>query len=272
MIFRSTSIDEVIARVIRNTRVQDSSYIADMVEWIPEAMGQMITRMPLTYKWSDTEINFHKGKMPCGLIHLAAVEYEGRRLPYSSTAKHYATGHVINDKNTQEASTAQVFTSVIETNPNDTYFDQNNIIWSSTLEPTTNLNVVTSADRHPSHWYSTELDWITTSIIDGTVRLHYMSQPLDDQGLPLIPDNENYKEALYCYTRAKMIGAGFQDPAYKEGDLMQRFETYARRAINEITYPTWDQKEQQVKTLARFIPPANYYENFFRVDSHEQTY
>lgn len=272
MIFRSTSIDEVISRIIRNTRVQDSSYIQDMIEWIPEAMGQMQTRMPLTYKYHDTEINFHKGKMPCGLIYLAAVEYDGVRLPYSSTAKHYATGHKINDKNKSEASTAQVFTSVIKTNPNDTYFDQNNILWSSTLEPTTNLNVIVSADQHPSHWYATELDWITTSIIDGTLRLHYLSQPLDENGLPLIPDNENYKEALYMYVRAKMIGAGYDEKVFREQDLLQRFEVYARRAINEITYPTWDQKEQQVKTQARFIPPPNYYENFYRVDSHEKSY
>jgi hypothetical protein len=87
--------------------------------------------------------------------------------------------------------------------------------------------------------------------------------------LPLIPDNQNYKEALYLYVRAKMIGSGYQDKVYQEQTLMQRFETIGRRAINEITYPTPDEKEQQVKTQVRFIPPDNYWENFFRVDSHE---
>lgn len=244
-----------------------------MNEWIPEAMGMMQTKAPLSYKYADVKIDFHKGKMPCGLYSLVAVEYEGKRLPYSSTVKHYATGHVINDKNAQsDASTATTFTSVIHTNPNDTYFDQNNIMWSSSLEPATNPDTITCADRHPSHWYNTELDWMTTSIIEGTIRLHYYSLPLDENGVPLIPDNENYKEALYLYVRAKMIGAGYKDEAYKEPDLMARFETIARRAINEISYPSLDQKEQQVKSQVRLITPANYYNNFFRVDNHETTY
>lgn len=273
MNFRSTTIDDVISRIIRNTRLQDSSYIQDMMEWIPEAMGQMKTKNPLSYSYADIDITFHKGKMPCGLIYILAVEYQGRRLPYSSTAKNYLTGHAINDKNLEgDSSTTNLFTSVIQTNPNDTYFDQNNIMWSSTFTPMNNPEVVMKCDRHPSHWYATEMDWITTSVIDGTFRLHYYSQPTDENGMPLIPDNENYKEAIYCYVRAKMIGAGYNDLAYKETDLMQRFEIYARRAINEITYPTPDQKEQQFKTQVRLIPPANYYENFFRVDEHEKPY
>jgi hypothetical protein len=272
MIFTSVSIDQVISRVIRNTRLQDTSYIPDMMEWIPEAMGQMKTRMPLSYMYADVEISFHKGKMPCGLYYLLAVEYQGRRLGTSSTVKNYLTGHVINDKNKDtDASTTDLFTSVIQTNPNDTYFDQNNLQWSSTFTPMNNPEVVMKCDRHPSHWYQIEMDWLTSSIVDGTVRVHYYSQPLDENGMPLIPDNENYKEALYCYVRAKMIGAGYQD-TMREEDLMQRFETYARRAINEITYPTPDQKEQQYKTQVRLIPPANYYENFFRVDEHEKPY
>jgi len=271
MNFRSTSIDEVIARIIRNTRLQDSSFIPDMLEWIPEAMGQLKTSMELTYKYYDCTISFHKGKMPCGLIDLIAVEYEGARLPYSSTAKHYATGHNLANADPNMDS-IPTFQSVIATVPNDTYIDQNNILWTSDISPTKTLKAVQSCDVHPSHWYSFEMDWMTTSIADGVLRLHYYSRPLDVNGLPLIPDNENYKEAIYCYVRAKLIGAGFKDTVYNERELMERFETYGRRAINEITYPTPDQKEQQVKTQVRLIPPDNYWSNFFRVDNHENPY
>ena len=143
-------------------------------------------------------------------------------------------------------------------------------IWSQDNLP---QPAVDADQQHATEWYSTELDWLTTSIRDGVLRLHYYSMPVDEEGLPLIPDNENYKEALYCYVRAKMIGAGYQDPLYKDDrDLMQRFETYGRRAINEITYPTPDQKEQQVRTQVRLIPPTNYWENFFRVDTNERQY
>lgn len=267
MIFRSTSVTEVIGRVVRNTRLQDSSFIQDMFEWIPEAMGQLQTRMPLTYEYHDIEVHFHKGKMPCGLYYLIAVEYEGRRLPYSSTAKHYRTGHFIQDK-FQDTSTLNTFTATVATEENE---ETGNPMWSTIWSQDNPPPPVENVDQmHTTHWYSTELDWVTTSIRDGILRLHYYAQPLDQEGMPLIPDNENYKEALYWYVRAKMIGAGFQDPVYKDDtELMQRFEVYGRRAINEITYPTPDQKEQQVRTQVRLIPPMNYWENFFRVDTNE---
>lgn len=258
MLYNSTSIDEVIARVLRNTRVQDSSYIQDMMEWIPEAMSFMRTRYELTRKFYDVDINFHKGKLPCGLIFIDAVEYAGCRLNYSSTSKHYGTGHNVLFPNITEN---EPFLSVIAPIPNG----ENNF-WSSETVPIASLGL------HPTAFYNLELGWITTSFADGCVRLHYRSQPLDEGGMPLIPDNENYKEAIYNYVRAKMIGCGYKDEVFREDVLMQRFETYARRAINEITYPTPDEKEQQVKTQVRLIPPQNYWENYFRVDDHERPY
>lgn len=271
MIFKTTSINEVIGRVIRNTRLQDSSYIQDMFEWIPEAMGQLKTNMTLSRQFEDVEISFHKGKLPCGLYHLDAVEYKGRRLPYSSTRKNYLTGQYINDKNgSTQASTVDTFTSTIQGNPNPV--TNENTMWNPLFVQDNPPVITDQEDTHNTDWYQTEMDWITTSFPDGMVRIHFLQQPMDSTGMPLIPDNENYKEALYCYVRAKMIGAGFQDPVYKEEQLMQRFETYGRRAINQITYPSPEQKEQQLKTMLRFIPPANYYENFFRVDKHENPY
>jgi hypothetical protein len=256
MLYNSTSLDEVIARIIRNTRVQDSSYLLDMVEWIPEAMGQMKTRYETVALYKDITINFHKGKLPCGEIYIDAVQYGCTRLPYSSTVKHYATGHSLSTPDTTE-----VFTSVVETKTNTA--NENNIFWTSTQEAVKNCTI------NEYDWFAIEMGWITTSFADGVVRLYYRSQPLDDNGFPLIPDNENYKQAIYWYVRAMMIGAGFKDQVYNEADLMRRFETYARRAINEITYPTPEEKEQQLKVQVRLIPPSNYYENFYRVDNHE---
>lgn len=273
MIYQSCSIDQVIARIIRNTKVQDSSYIIDMQEWIPEAMEFLRTQWQLKPAFEDIKISFHKGKLPCGLIHLDAVEYKGQRLPYSSTGKNYMTGHKLGQPTGTSIDKTELFTSVIETKPNDTYFDQDNIMWSSDARPlVSNLETTDGCDVHPSHWYSIEMGYLNTSIIDGEVRLHYFSEPKDENGFPLIPDNANYKEALYYYVRAKMIGAGYEDKVYREEELMARFETYARRAINEITYPTVDQKEQALKTLTRLIPPENYWENFHRVDESEPLY
>lgn len=258
MLYNPVSIDEVVARVLRNTRVQDMSYIQDMMEWVPEAMTFMRTEYELSREFKDVEINFHKGKLPCGLVYIDAVEYDGHRLSYSSTSKHYSTGHNLKYPS---VTNAIPFASIVKQVENG----ENNL-WVTQTVPYYELPI------HNTAFYNLELGWITTSFADGCVRLHYRLHPLDENGMPLIPDNESYKEAIYYYVRAKMIGAGYEDKVYREGELMNRFETYARRAINEITYPTPDEKEQQVKTQVRFIPPDNYWENFFRVDHHERPY
>lgn len=271
MIYSSVSIKNIIARVIRNTRIQDSSYIQDMTEWIPEAMGYMRTNFELSYRWKDVEINFHKGILPCGLIHVEAVEYNGQRLKTSNTSKHYATGHDLRYDPDADNTEAQLFISTIGIDSLEDYGQPGNFLYKSDIKPfQTSLTGVNSCDISPSNFYKIEMNCITTSMADATIRVHYKAQPMDSEGFPLIPDNENYKEALYYYVRAKMIGCGYHDTAFKEQELMQRFEGYAARAIGEIKYPSPDIMQSRIDTLVRFIPPANYWENYFRTDSPEQ--
>lgn len=262
MIYKSSSIQEVIARVIRNTRVQDSSYLVDMVEWIPEAMGYMRTKQEMKYDYKDVEISFHKGKMPCGLNILQAVEYEGKRLNYRNSVKHYATG----SSTPTESNAIPLFVSEVTVQNQEEFTGKENHIWKSDLKS------INECSLHEKHYYQTELDYINTSFADGTVRLHFLGLPVASDGFPLIPDNENYKEALYYYVRAKMIGCGYVDSVFKEQELLQRFEAYAARAMGQIKYPSVDVMESRINTHVRFIPPANYWESFFKTDSPEPMY
>lgn len=248
MIHTSTSINEVIARVIRNTRIQDNSYIVDMMEWIPEAMGYMRTKMELKPACIPIEINFHKGKLPCGLIHLVAIVHQDKRVRYN-------TGILHNIPNKEYTG---LFLSTIKTqeSPNGNNF------WQSDINPLT----LPESDAT----YDIEMDYINTSICDGTVYAFYLTQPLDESGLPLIPDNENYKEALYCYCRNRMIGSGYKDNVFSERELLERFELYASRAMAQITYPSVDIIQERLTSMIRFIPPQDYWENMFHVTPEKQ--
>jgi hypothetical protein len=249
MIHKSTSINEVIARVIRNTRIQDNSYILDMMEWIPEAMGYMRTKMELSPKCKPIDIHFHKGRLPCGLVHLEAVVYENTRMRYNTGIAHNMPNKEVTD----------LFISVIgtEESPNG------NAFWKSTINPFT---LEESKEK-----YSVEMDYINTSICDGTVYIYYLSLPLDSNDLPLIPDNENYKEAIYYYCRAKMIGSGYKDSVFSERELIERFENYAARAMAQITYPSIDIMQERINSMVRLIPSQDYWDNMFNV-SPEKVY
>lgn len=259
MIYKSCSIDEVIARIIRNTRITDVSYIVDMQEWIPEAMGMMKTQYQLFPAYKDIIIDYHKGKLPCDLVSLIAVEYNGERLSFSSTVKHHETSQT-SYKNTSNTS---VFLSQVVAELNPSNKEENTILWKPTLSSTETLNQVQCLPLS-DHWYQTEMNWINTSICDGEVRLYYYATPVDENGLPLIPDNEDYKQALYYYVRAMMLGSGYEDKMFNYEQLMQHFNLHAARAINQIRYPSVDMKEEQIKHQVNFNLPEYYWETWFK--------
>lgn len=120
--------------------------------------------------------------------------------------------------------------------------------------------------------YYTEMGYINTSFCDGTIRLYYLEVPLDDEGFPLIPDNENYKQALYWYVRGMMIGAGYPDPVFKYSDCEQKFELHGARALGEIRYPSTDQTEAVYNNQVRLIFNDNAWANFFENSSETTLY
>ena len=258
MIYKSCSINEVIARVIRNTRIVDSSYIEDMKEWIPEAMMAMKTQFQLKPVYMDVTIDFHKGKLPCTLESLEAVVYKGLRLQTSNGIHRPQAGSEVHATKTQFPET---FISGAIQEPSLANHQGNSVVWNSVVVSTETIEKCKNIPCG-GHWYQTELDWITTSICDGTIRLYYWEIPLDSDGLPLIPDNEDYKQALYYYTRAMMLGAGYEDKMFNYEQLLQHYEVHARRAMNQITYPSVDKKEAQLKMLSFNIPEA-YWDNMF---------
>lgn len=261
MIYQSVPIDDVIGRIVRNTRVQDTAYITDMFEWIPEAMEMMQTRQQEQGAFAKVKIQFHKGKLPCGLTSIDAVEYRGRRIHYGNSVKNIRQPQI---RHEPERSIPQTWTSEVikYSAPNA---DQANLYFGI-------MRKVMDLPLHDHHYYEIEYGTILTDLPDCEITVYYRRIPLDEKGLPLIPDNSNYKEALYWWVRSRMIGAGFDDSVVKMGECDLKFEHFSGRAVAEIDYPSPDQMEGKLHVFARLIPPEGYYEHFFRVDQGEQFY
>lgn len=248
----SVSIDNMIAKVIRDTRIPDSSYLADMYEWIPEAMRMLKTLIEAPVISVPVNIVNHQGKLPCGLIDLLAVEYQGARLRYYNGIR--------------PGGSIPQFMSLDNTGftAYPTYADMPS-------GPVLDLQYVQAMATHPTAGYQIHLDQISTTFATGVVTIYLRQTPIDAKGLPLIPDHADYKEALYWWTRSKLIQSGYKDPVYNNDDRvpMERWELYAARAISDITYPSVDQKEAQLAMSVRFIPPSDYYDSFFNSDLPE---
>jgi hypothetical protein len=259
MIYKSCSIEQVIARIIRNTRINDVSYIQDMNEWIPEAMGLMKTQYQHVPTFQTINVDFHKAKLPCDLASLEAVIHNGVRVETTTAlVRPRAKEQVLP---TTDSTNVFTSTTVQETTP-----DGNHIVWNPSIVSTQTLLDVKSIKKG-EEWYNIELDYLNTSICEGPVTLYYLAIPTDENGLPLIPDNEDYKQALYYYVRAMMWGTGYEDKLFNYETLMQRFEVHAARAMGQIRYPSVDMKEAQLQ-MRYYTLPEHYWDRMFSTENN----
>jgi hypothetical protein len=254
MIYKTSSINEVMARIIRNTRITDANLIDDLLEWIPEGMAQLETRyqLSLTSTMPALQIRGNVGKLPCDLHSIEAVVYKNNRLPYGSDVRD------VTNRNTTNQTSQTLF--ITDTNvPNSEGF------WKGE-------NIV-RVNNNTNDYYIIKPGYIQTSFEEGEVVIHYLAIPLDCDGFPLIPDNEVYKTALYWYSLMMILGTGYEHKVFKYSDCQQQWLYYQAKAINEVAYPSVDQMERLVNTMVRLIPAYGYHENFLNnLNNREQIY
>lgn len=108
---------------------------------------------------------------------------------------------------------------------------------------------------------------ITTNIKEGKLLVSYLSYPEDEDGTPMIIDDENVKEALihYVFYRYWM-----QKDLMKEEGASQRmifhlgmWNTLSKKALN-ANLPDIGQLESIKNNWNRLVPRTNQFESFFQ--------
>ena len=102
-------------------------------------------------------------------------------------------------------------------------------------------------ERPWSYWLN--LDTIVTTFEDGTLLLRYYRQCVDDNGYPMIPDNQNFQEACLYYILYKMFLRKYKhpDPNVNITWAYQMYEKYIGQARAEIKFPTIGELEELVR-------------------------
>jgi hypothetical protein len=107
---------------------------------------------------------------------------------------------------------------------------------------------------------------LTTNLCDGTIVLSYLGYPQDEDGYPLIIDDENVKEALmhYVFYRYWM-----QKDLMKEEGASQRmsfhlsmWSTLSKKALN-ANLPDVAQLENIKNNFNRLVPNTSSFSHFF---------
>lgn len=282
-IVKYTSVKEVIARVIDDVGGNlPSHYFDPMLEWIPQGIRMLETQYQLIKKSTpnmkdkdsvdgDPEkgalfTKNHVVPIPRDVMEIIAVEDEfGERVRYASAeidftnqSDKYSTGGGLFTQG--RATNFQV--DVFEHKGTDPSIpDNESVPWDGS-----DIKQVNGGGLKAS--YKVQGNMVQTSEECMFIKLHYLSLATDEEGFLLVPDVEEYKQALGFYILRQLIGAGFKHPIWNGPPGWQfydkQFEKYAGRALGIIKYPTQDRMEKlRVGFAERMIPAYHAYADFF---------
>jgi len=271
--FNQVSAKEVMARIIRNTGYRlPSVYHDDILEWIPEAIGMLqVTRSMEKVSTPDCgspgeyRVKNHMHPLPCGFQGLDAVEDEnGRVIPEGGDITDLRRPTTQQHRGLAEGN-SEVRPTVFNVNP----LQHQTQDGTPTTKPGSTIPLYgTDLEKMQSipsefQYYKISGNYIQTSFEEGFIKLHYWTIPVCSEGYPLIPDNENFKQAIYWYVLSMLIGAGYQHKVFSFDQAFEYWEKYANRAVNEVSYPSISSMHRLAKSSVRLIPPINFYEDFF---------
>lgn len=108
---------------------------------------------------------------------------------------------------------------------------------------------------------------IFTSFPEGKVELSYKAIPTDEDGYPLLIDNETYLNALEAYIKVKVFTVKFDTGKIASGVLSNAQTDYAWASHllqSEMTLPSVSEMESITRMLNTMIKPTTSFDNGFR--------
>ena len=210
------SAKRVLADVARNTGGKlPSRYHDDILEWLGEGIDLLsntnILETVSTPSIEEPKAFYTKNHvvcLPAGLMGILAVEDQyGAIIP---------NGGDVTDVTSRSARySSPSFNDrvvVFEVNP----LQHQTSDGTPTEKPGTSIpvygediNAPTPSSNGPSY-YKVSGNYLQTSFEEGFVKIHYLRRVLGKDGYPMIPDNQNFRTALYWYIMMMLIGAGYR--------------------------------------------------------------
>lgn len=111
--------------------------------------------------------------------------------------------------------------------------------------------------------YHINFDNITTNYQSGQIRLRYLAMPIDEEGAPLIPDNQSFRDLLFWKVvyQLSIRGYNFTNSQLKDTNFSrQKLNFYTNQARAESNMPdatTIDRVSSRFKSWTSSFPNCN---------------
>lgn len=224
-----TSVKRVIEKVYRDYPFTDIQW-SDMIEWIAEAINLLGVAPSYIDKVSkEITLTNGRGELPCDIIYIKGV-------------RDYATQEVLIRS-----------------------FDQFHV---SNYYRCSDEQVSQTEDYcHPINTYTTNDNFIFTSYDEGSLEISYKAIPTDDDGLPMIPDEDSYVRAMAAYIAERVATRLFYQGKLQAGVLqhIERERDWAfGSAKDNMLIPDMDQMESWKNSFVRLIPNFSAHASSFK--------
>lgn len=298
---RMISSNTVIAKVIADLQLQESDIrITDMREWCMEAILKIGAIQQYEHKVAILPIECHQVALPCDLYKLGQVAFSfcngGGWLPMRKATSSFGVFHdngCCDNKPCMLVPDTTMFPLVknmfnlntdreaLDKLNEDTNLRQTlSILLNQWTVGTVNGKFVPGVvDHRDSTMFSNELQYTTkpgyinTCMPRGFVKISYYAIYTDEDSMPMIPDLESYKEAIYWYVTMKLMYPKKLKGQISQGDyydIRNSYNFYRKQAYAEAMMPTVDDLETISNIYTKLYPEINDHNMFFSTSGDEQ--
>lgn len=240
---KTISVKSLIAKVYRDLQLKEEEPFMDFIEHIAEALDFIHVYPQYDHKAIEFVLDAYKTELPLDYIGLELIEYNGVNM--RPTPNIFGPG-------------SDVGSSGIYYTP----YSYN----QSKIENAVFIDPEDTSYFCPGYSFKIENGWLKTSFNEGTINMVYTSQPMDDEGYPLIPDNQSFREALYWYVVYKYlypkvlkgeVNGQFYDDAYN------KWQWYCNQAGTEAIMPDLTTLENLKRSYLTLKTKPNLFNNFY---------
>ena len=255
------SVSNIIDKVYRDSGIDNVDW-QEAVEWIGDCISLLAVPSQYIEKTSDPlEVSEYRVRIPDGLIDIIAcrrVTIQGDNIGVIGNMEQ-SSDIYFRAKNTSSVTSLSVATPSFPSVEIDENGDSTNIIVEV---PRTNYD-------SDSYYYKVDGGYIYTDFETGYIQLIYNTFPIDDMGLPMIPDNEKYRKAISLYILEKLDYRKFRANPISSNqailkDTQQELAFYMGAARNKARMPNLDKMESIKNWWIRSIPKVSKFSDGFR--------
>ena len=301
-VYKLTSLKEVIAKYYADSDIKDEHVpVSDMVTWGGEALRKIGGFASLANRLTGVadqygipqmiKITNYRGELPCDLVQIVGVALgtteTGNFLPARIATGNYerikgekqgVTQTSIPPFNSSVPDKIQFLSDLLSISYQEAATEYNNNTQVNTIldkvfvEDGTNFTGVPKTDVTEAY-YTINSPYIDTSLKNGWAMIAYKAVPLDCDGYPMIPDDEDVKEAIYWYIEMKTLYPKWKNGHIRDAVYTNAYTQWGKKKIasySNIMMPSPDELETIKNAWVRLIPKMNEHVTGFQYLGQEE--